>query len=506
MLSGGGCGRKPSAPEPVRLQITVESGTLAGREYVLTGGTLTLGRDEGCGLRFDAAEAEVSRRHAVIRAEGGGFGLTDLRSTNGTQVNGERVDTVRLRTGDLVELGAGGPRLRVRIDDAGTRVAARPTAVETAFYHPAREKGRQHSLPALLLVLGMMGVGGVLGLLGALMTVFELGPAAAVVGVAVAFLPAPLYLALWLWLDRYDPEPVGALAGSLLWGAGAATFVSGIANAVFGGVMRAMTAREGIAELMAAGIGAPIVEEATKGLAVLMVFLVLRREFDGVLDGIVYAGVVALGFATVENVLYYGRVAAKEGTAALVAVFVLRGILGPFAHSVFTAMTGIGCGVARITHNPALRLLAPVLGYAGAVFLHSLWNVVAGLSGSLAGFLVLYTLVWAPLFFVFFVAVIWMGHRESRLVRRMLEPEVALGLVTREQADIAGSWLRRIAWLASGLGVGRLAARRQFLHAATRLALSYGHAERAALAGGETLSAGLIPRFRAEVARLRGAV
>jgi RsiW-degrading membrane proteinase PrsW (M82 family) len=491
----------------MRLLLTVEGGAETGREYVLTGGTLTLGRDEGCGLRFGAAETEVSRRHAVIRAEEGGFSLTDLGSTNGTHVNGRRVDTVLLRTGDLLELGGGGPRLRARIEDASTRAGARPTAVETAFYHPAREKGRRRSLPGLLVVLGMMGVGGFLGLLGALMTVFELGPAAAVVGVVVAFLPAPLYLGLWLWLDRYDPEPVGALAGSLVWGAGAATFVSGIANAIFGGLVRALTAQEGLADLMAAGIGAPVVEEATKGLAVLLVFLVLRREFDGVLDGIVYAGVVALGFATVENVLYYGRVAAKEGTAALVAVFVLRGVLGPFAHSVFTSMTGIGCGIARVTHNPALRLLAPVLGYAAAVLLHSLWNVVAGLSGSLAGFLVLYALVWAPLFLVFLVVVLWMGHRESRLIRRMLEPEVALGLVSREQAEIAGSWPRRMSWLLSAAGDGpRLAARRQFLHALTRLALSYGHAERAALAGAETLSAGLIPRFRAEVARLRGAV
>jgi len=491
----------------MRLRLTVEGGTGTGREYVLTGGTLTIGRDEGCGLRFDAGETEVSRRHAVVRGDESGFSLTDLRSTNGTRVNGRPVETVLLRPGDVIELGAGGPLLRVQVEESEAPGRVRPTAIETAFYHPAREKARRQSLMSLLVVLGMMGLGGFLGMLGALMTVFELGPAAALVGVTVALAPAPLYLGLWLWLDRYDPEPVAALAGSLVWGAGAATFVSGIANAVFGGVMRALTGREGLADLIAAGVGAPVVEEATKGLAVLVVFLVLRREFDGVLDGIVYAGVVALGFATVENVLYYGRVAAKEGTGALVAVFVLRGILGPFAHSVFTSMTGIGCGIARVSHNPAVRLLAPVLGYAAAVLLHSLWNVVAGLSGSLAGFLVLYAVVWAPLFFAFFVVVLWMGHRESRLIRRMLEPEVALGLVSREQADLAGSWPRRMGWLLSALGDGRrLAARRQFLHAVTRLALSYGHAERAALAGGETLSAGLIPRFRADVARLRAAV
>jgi len=64
----------------MRLLLTVESGALAGREYVLAGGVLTLGRDEGCGLRFGATETEVSRRHAVIRAEERGFSLTDLGS------------------------------------------------------------------------------------------------------------------------------------------------------------------------------------------------------------------------------------------------------------------------------------------------------------------------------------------------------------------------------------------------------------------------------------------
>ena len=59
-------------------------------------------------------------------------------------------------------------------------------------------------------------------------------------------------------------------------------------------------------------------------------------------------------------------------------------------------------------------------------------------------------------------------------------------------------------WLLGDLG--RLKARRRFLHATTRLAMSYWHAERAAIAGGETISVGLIPNFRVEVARLRALV
>jgi RsiW-degrading membrane proteinase PrsW (M82 family) len=496
-----------------RLVLTVEGGALAGRDFILEHGALALGRDEASDVRFGTSEPQVSRRHAVIQLEDAGFRLVD-QSTNGTQVNEQRVQDAVLASGDVIELGSGGPRLRVRID-AEERGQARamlapapaPSLADHTLYNPEKDKGKRYSMLSILLVLGMMGVGAFLGLLVLLMTSFELGPAASLIGVTVAFAPAPLYLLLWLWLDRYDPEPAWVLAGCLAWGAGAATFVSGIFNTIFGVAMASLTGNRGLAEFLSAAISAPFVEEATKGLAVLAIFLVLRREFDGILDGIVYAGVVALGFATVENVLYYGRSAAKGGPSAVIVVFLLRGILGPFGHSVFTSMTGLGCGIARQTHNAVLRVIAPPLGYAGAVLLHFLWNTLAGLTGSLGGFLAVYLLIWMPLFFTFLAFVLWMGFRESRLIRRMLEPEVALGLLTREQADIAGSWPRRVRWLFSTAGnLQRLGARRKFLHAATRLALCYWHVERASSAGGMTMSVGQVPVFRNELARLKATV
>lgn len=506
----------------MKLVLTLESGAAAGQEYALERGALALGRGEGCDVRFDSAEGSVSRRHALIEALEDGFRLTDQNSSNGTHVNQQRAATALLQTGDLIELGSGGPRLRVRIEEerapagpdaaesgagGATRGTPRPSLANVSLYDPTRDKGRGYSVLSIAVVLGMTFLGLGLGLLVLLLSVFELGPGAAVVGVFVAFLPAPFYLAIWLWLDRYDPEPAWILAGCLAWGAGAATFVASIVNSVFGAVVLSLTQSKEASEFLSASISAPFVEEATKGLAVLLVFLFLRREFDGVLDGIVYAGVVALGFATVENVLYYGRIVEKQGAPGLIVLFVLRGVLGPFGHSIYTSMTGIGCGIARQTHNKLLRWLAPPLGYLGAVLLHFLWNTMAGLSESLLSFLVLYAVVWAPLFLLFFAVVIWMGHRESRLIRRLLEHEVAAGLITREQADLVGSWPRRMAWLASTLGdMARLGARRRFLYAATRLALCYWHIERAAAAGGMTLSLGQVPAFRRELARLKGSV
>ena len=94
-------------------------------------------------------------------------------------------------------------------------------------------------------------------------------------------------------------------------------------------------------ELVTASVGAPLVEESLKG-AVLFGFLWFRRhELDGLTDGIIYAGMVALGFAMMENIGYYMRAINQHN---LEAVFIMRGVISPFGHPLFTSMTGLGAG------------------------------------------------------------------------------------------------------------------------------------------------------------------
>lgn len=489
----------------MRLVLTALTGSLAGRSYALEQGQLELGRDEGVQVRFGPADRQVSRRHASIARTPAGFQVAD-HSSNGLLLNDSLVREALLSDGDVLQLGGGGPSLRVQLE--ATTAAFAPAAAATSpaplarveaslYYNPDADKGRRPGALAVLLVLGMVLAGSFLGLLTVLLTFFQLGFGAALAGTLLAFLPAPLYLGIWLWLDRYDPEPAWILGGAFLWGAGAATFVAGILNSLFQATMKSATNDAALAEFLSASISAPFGEELFKGLAVLAIFLVLRREFDGVIDGICYAGVVALGFAAVENVLYYGRAMAEKGPGLLALVFVLRGVLGPFSHALFTSMIGIGCGIARQTHNPFLRLAMPVVGYLAAVTLHGMWNTLAAFTGSLGGYLLLYLLVWAPLFLLFFSVVIYLGHREARLIERMLQLELARGLLKPEHVRIAGSWPRRIAWLLGDLG--RWGVRRRFLHAVTRLALCYWHAGRAEAAGGFTVSAAQIPVFQREV-------
>ena len=82
--------------------VFVESTPMHGREIALLAGT-TLGRDD-CDVVL--SDPEVSRRHAFVGESADGFTIEDLGSTNGTFVNGERIDGARaLRSGDEIRFG-----------------------------------------------------------------------------------------------------------------------------------------------------------------------------------------------------------------------------------------------------------------------------------------------------------------------------------------------------------------------------------------------------------------
>ena len=93
----------------MKLTVTIDSGSLAGHSYVLECGFLTIGRTENCSIRFDPiSERIASKQHAFIEAKPDGFYITDNQSTNGTIVNGERVQTAKLASGDKVQFGKNG--------------------------------------------------------------------------------------------------------------------------------------------------------------------------------------------------------------------------------------------------------------------------------------------------------------------------------------------------------------------------------------------------------------
>ena len=123
------------------------------------------------------------------------------------------------------------------------------------------------------------------------------------VGAVLAFIPLVLYMSIPRILDRFDPEPWWCLALALLWGAVAACGFAAAINTMFDWAMGQLLDAQD-AQALTACVCAPFVEEFWKGLGVFGVFFFLRREFDGVVDGVIYATFTALGFAAIENVTY----------------------------------------------------------------------------------------------------------------------------------------------------------------------------------------------------------
>lgn len=279
----------------------------------------------------------------------------------------------------------------------------------------------------------LVSIGVLLALLAGALTLYIIGYATGSTGLAVgmlfATLPVPIYILLILWIDRYESEPLWMLATAFFWGATFAAFISIIINSLVGKLL-ADAIDPFTGRYYAMILSAPVVEEFSKALVLFALFWWKKDEFDGILDGIVYAGMVGLGFAMTENFKYYGE-AAMMGSNTLSGLFILRGTISPFAHPLFTSMTGIGLGWAIQSHNKAVKALMPVLGLFAAMLLHFLWNRSA-LSGPVT-FFVVYALVMFPIFIGAIIAVIFALRREGRIVSYHLWNDCQRGLFTQHE-------------------------------------------------------------------------
>ncbi|MEI8306652.1 MAG: PrsW family intramembrane metalloprotease [Chloroflexales bacterium] len=318
--------------------------------------------------------------------------------------------------------------------------------------------------------------------------------------VIMSFGPALIYAAFVYWLDRFEKEPLYLLAGAFLWGAVVATFGAIIATMVLELSVQMITGSAAVAEITGTTLLAPVVEESLKGTAVLLIVLAFPHEFDSVLDGMVYAAITALGFAATENVLYlYFQGYATDGVTGLVALFILRVLLGGWGHAVYTSFIGIGLAVARLQRGWAIKIIAPFIGWCVAIFLHALHNSMAtllgaqfGLGGLLATLLVDWT-GWA----VVLALVIWAIFRERRWMSSYLHEEVALGTISAEQYRIACSLRAQIRARARGR------ASRQFYGTCAELAQKK---HQLATLGEERGNSARVSALRASLAQLASVV
>jgi RsiW-degrading membrane proteinase PrsW (M82 family) len=315
--------------------------------------------------------------------------------------------------------------------------------------HEGIQRGpRSRAVTVLLPVLGLIVVA-LCGLLLFGLATAKVGVLAVVIGVLAALVPVGFVVAAFLWVDRWEPEPARLLLLAFVWGAFIATVTALLINSTAEAVGD-MLLGSGNGNKISALVSAPLVEEAAKAAFVLIVFWRRSQEFDGVVDGIVYAGFSAAGFAFTENIYYFGRAFAEAGfgngtSSGVLAAFVLRGVLSPFTHPLFAALTGIGIGFAASTANRQLRWLAPLGGYMAAVCLHALWNGAAVLGGAKT-FLNIYFLIMAPMFIGLVSLVVMQRRREQQIVAAALPQMTTARWIAPSEIGLLASLAGRREW------------------------------------------------------------
>jgi len=313
-----------------------------------------------------------------------------------------------------------------------------------ALHHPHWWQRRGVRYGALITLLALSGLV-ILALVRE-----QTGTEGFLVGLGLAVFPVPLLLTAFRWLDRVEPGPWRNLLFSFAWGACAAALIAIVANSFATKWIATATADPSGADTLGATVIAPIVEESAKAAAVLLVFLFRRRDFTGIVDGVVIAGVTATGFAFTENILYLGtafgtdQLTGGRGIASVTAAtFFVRVIMSPFAHPLFTTMTGIGFGIAALSGDGRRlrRVLLPLGGLLLAMGMHALWNGSASFGPF--GFFAVYGGFMMPAFGLMTWLVIWTRQRELRTVREELPAYVAAGWLAPAEPFALGSMRAR---------------------------------------------------------------
>ncbi|WP_304940930.1 PrsW family intramembrane metalloprotease [Streptacidiphilus sp. P02-A3a] len=345
-------------------------------------------------------------------------------------------------------------------------------------YRPRRGlfESKALRLTALTVVLLLCGAGILWKVEG------QTGGSGLVIGMCLAVLPVPLVLAAFYWLDRVEPKPLRNLLFCFGWGSCAATLVAIFANTWATDLLISHQITGG--QTLGASLVAPLVEESVKGSAILLMFLFRRKDFSGIVDGVVYAGFTATGFAFTENILYLGRSVLDGrndglGLEETVVTFIAREVMSPFAHPLFTSMTGVGFGIAAMTRKRWLKVLAPIGGWVVAMFMHGSWNGSSAL-GSL-GFIGVYFLFMVPVFGLMVWLAIWSRRSELRTVGRQLPVYASAGWVSAPVPLVLSSMRTRrqvldLARFTLGRDGGRTM--REYLGFATSLAFLRQRAER----------------------------
>lgn len=264
------------------------------------------------------------------------------------------------------------------------------------------------------------------------------GPSSIVAALTVPLIPAISIVLLVNFIDRFEREPWFLRLGAFLWGAIIAIPPALFIEQQIGTYIQ--SAADPLLHSALIGLNAGFTEETIKGLGLLLLFFVLRDEFDNVTDGIVYGALIGAGFAMAENFVYF----ASNSKHFFLFLVIMRVVLGWLCHSTFTVCFGAALGYVRHTRVRWRMILVPLCGYLLAIGLHSVFDFV----DYFANAIVLSSPNDATVIFFSWVAVIGdyippfitqivllyflmkaLAH-EAAVIREFLASEVGSGMVT----------------------------------------------------------------------------
>jgi RsiW-degrading membrane proteinase PrsW (M82 family) len=282
------------------------------------------------------------------------------------------------------------------------------------------------------------------------------GPGVAAI-CALACLPTTAF-GLWVVrrVDRNEKEPWRLVLVAAAWGAVVATSLVIWAESLWQ-LIAIHTLVPGPGLDVSTAFSAGILEELAKGSAVVLLFLVMRNEFDDVVDGIVYGAAVGLGFNFMESVSYMTNLYAifqPEGVGGYAAGFqwYARQVLGLFfGHATYTAFVGAGIGIARQMPDVRRKLIAIAAGFLVAIAAHFSWDAwltLFPIEKTAIGILEIHlrTLVMTGPFTAAVIALLLLGlHIESQALGDQFRKEAARGsgtIMPEEVSILMSPWQR----------------------------------------------------------------
>lgn len=326
-------------------------------------------------------------------------------------------------------------------------------------------------------------------------------------GLLLSFLAGVVPMAFYAWLlyylDRYEKEPLRLLLGVFSWGAVIAASGAFLINSISSLGIFLLTQSQLAAQLTVTTAIAPVVEESLKGAAVLLVFLVYRSEFDSPLDGIIYAGITALGFGATENIWYIHQFGfLQNGYQGIIDLTIVRSLLVGWQHPFYSAFIGLGFAYSRSSRKPALKWSLPFLGWLLAIILHISHNLISSLTAQYGYFGFLAAWDWSG-YLGLTALILILIKREQGWMKEYLASEVECGLISQQQYQTACSAVKQSLVFLRSLSQGLFNQQRRFYQSCGNLM----HKKRQLARDGDQLGEVLeIQRLRSEISSLAAAL